>query len=37
VVAGLITAATAAVAFATRINPLWLFAAGGVLGMTGWL
>jgi chromate transporter len=37
VMAGLITAATAAVAFATRINPLWLFAAGGVLGLTGWL
>jgi chromate transporter len=37
VLAGLITAATAVVAFATRINPLWLFAAGGVLGLTGWL
>jgi chromate transporter len=37
VLAGLITAATAAVAFATRVNPLWLFAAGGVLGLTGWL
>jgi chromate transporter len=36
-VAGLITAATAVVAFTTRINPLWLFAAGGVLGLTGWL
>jgi chromate transporter len=36
-VAGLITAATAAVAFATRINPLWLFAAGGLLGLSGWL
>jgi chromate transporter len=35
--AGVITAATAVVAFATRINPLWLFAAGGVLGLTGWL
>lgn len=35
--AGLITAATAAVAVATRINPLWLFAAGGVLGLSGWL
>jgi chromate transporter len=35
--AGLITAATAAVAFATRINPLWLFAAGGILGLSGWL
>jgi chromate transporter len=35
--AGLITAATAAVAFFTRINPLWLFAAAGVLGLSGWL
>jgi len=25
------------VAFATRINPLFLFAAGAVLGLTGWL
>ena len=37
VVAGAVTAATAVVAFATRINPLWLFAAGGALGLTGWL
>jgi chromate transporter len=36
-VAGLLTAATAIVAFATRINPLFLFAAGAVLGLTGWL
>jgi len=36
-VAALITAATAAVAFATRVNPLWLFAAGGLLGFAGWL
>ena len=36
-VAGLVTAATAVVAFATRINPLWLFAVGGALGLTGWL
>jgi len=36
-VAGLLTAATALVAFATRINPLFLFAAGAVLGLTGWL
>lgn len=35
--AAAVTAATAVVAFATRINPLWLFAAGGVLGLTGWL
>lgn len=36
-VAALLTAATAAVGFATRLNPLWLFAAGGVLGLTGLL
>jgi chromate transporter len=36
-VAGLVSAATAAVAFATRVNPLWLFVAGGVLGLVGWL
>ena len=36
-VAGAITAATGLVAFATRINPLWLFAAGALLGLTGWL
>jgi chromate transporter len=35
--AGALTAVTAAIAFATRINPLWLFVAGGVLGLTGWL
>jgi chromate transporter len=32
-----ITAVTAVVAFATRINPLWVFAAGGLLGLSGWL
>lgn len=32
-----VTALTVAVAAFTRLNPLWLFAAGGVLGMTGWL
>jgi chromate transporter len=37
VYAGVVTTLTVAVAFATRINPLWLFAAGGVLGLTGWL
>ena len=37
VYAGLITAATATVAYFTRVNPLWMFAAGGVLGLTGWL
>lgn len=37
VYAGLITAATAAAAFFTRINPLWLFAVAGVLGLSGWI
>ena len=37
VYAGLITAATAAVVFFTRVNPLWIFAVGGVLGLSGWL
>jgi chromate transporter len=36
-VAAAVTVATAAVASATRINPLWVFAAGGVLGLTGYL
>jgi chromate transporter len=31
----LITAVTAAVAFFTRVNPLWIFAAAGILGLTG--
>jgi chromate transporter len=35
--AAALTAATVVVAYATRINPLWLFAAGGALGLTGWL
>ena len=35
--AGILTAVTAVVAFATRMNPLWIFAAGGLLGLTGWL
>ena len=35
--AAVITATTAFVAFATRINPLWIFAAGGLLGLSGWL
>ncbi len=37
VYAGVITAITVAVAFATRMNPLWIFVAGGILGLTGWL
>ena len=32
-----ITAATAAIALATRIHPLWLLAAGGLLGLAGWV
>ena len=37
VYAALITAVTAAVAFFTRINPLWIFVAAGALGLSGWL
>jgi chromate transporter len=37
VYAGVLTAVTAAIVFATRINPLWIFAAGGLLGLTGWV
>ena len=37
VYAGLITVATAAMAFFTRINPLWMFVVAGVLGLSGWL
>jgi chromate transporter len=33
--AGLVTAAVAALAFATRLNPLWLLLAGGILGFAG--
>jgi chromate transporter len=33
--AAILTAATAVVSFATRINPLWLFAAGGLFGLIG--
>jgi len=25
------------VAFFTRVNPLWVFGAAGVVGLTGWL
>jgi chromate transporter len=35
--AGLITAVTAVVAFFTRVNPLWVFGAAGVIGLTGWM
>jgi chromate transporter len=37
VYAALITGATAAVAFFTRINPLWAFLVAGALGLSGWL
>lgn len=37
VYAGALTAITAIIVFATRINPLWIFAAGGILGLSGWL
>ena len=33
--AGLVTAAVAVLAFATRLNPLWLLLAGGLLGFAG--
>jgi chromate transporter len=33
----LITAATAAVAFWTRLNPLWLIGVAGLAGLTGWV
>lgn len=35
IVAGLVSAAAAFVGFATRLNPLWIFAAGGVFGLMG--
>jgi len=35
IVAAAITVATALIAFATRLNPMWLFAAGGVIGLSG--
>ena len=34
-VAGLITIVAAALAFATRLNPLWMLVAGGALGFAG--
>jgi chromate transporter len=33
--AGIVTVAAAALAFATRLNPLWLLLAGGILGFAG--
>jgi len=35
VAAALITAVVAVLAFATRLNPLWMFLAGGILGFAG--
>jgi chromate transporter len=35
--AAAITVLTAIVAFATKVNPLWVFIAGGILGLSGWL
>ena len=35
VAAALVTVAAAAITYATRLNPLWLFAAGGVIGFAG--
>ncbi len=35
--AGVLTAVTCAIAFATRINPLWLFAAAALMGLSGLL
>jgi chromate transporter len=32
-----ITAATAGIVLTTRIHPLWLLAAGGLLGLGGWV
>jgi chromate transporter len=37
IVAAIITAATAAVAFFTHVNPLWIFVVAGLLGLSGWL
>jgi chromate transporter len=34
-VAALITAVAAVLAFATRLNPLWMFLVGGIIGFTG--
>ena len=34
-IAALVTAMSAVLAFATRLNPLWLLLAGGCLGFAG--
>jgi chromate transporter len=36
-VAFAITLATAAIAYWTRLNPLWMFAAAGILGYLGYV
>jgi chromate transporter len=35
IAAAVVTALTAVVAYMTRLNPLWLFAAGGIAGFAG--
>lgn len=35
--AAAITAATALATFFTRLNPLWLFSAAGLIGLAGWI
>ena len=35
--AGVLTVLTAVAAFATRLNPLWIFGAGALAGLFGWL
>jgi chromate transporter len=37
VMAFAVTAATAAIVLSTRIHPLWLLGAGGLLGLAGWV
>ena len=37
VFAALITVATAAVAYWSKVNPLWVFLAAGLVGLAGWL
>jgi chromate transporter len=36
-VSAVLTLATAALAYFTKINPLWMFVPAGLLGLTGWL
>jgi chromate transporter len=37
ILAGLITAGTAVVAYFTRVNPLWVFLVAGLAGLSGML